>query len=229
MRVDFADNKSINMPGDDDEIDQSGPPKKRMDQMDIQQQQPPMNIPNNMQSAPQQQLPPQDPIMAALQQIPRAQLYDAVAQMKQIVLTDPDRARQMFSQTPMLALVMLNMQTMLGMMKPPALVQPPMVVAPPHVMQMEAPPQHMYNQPPPQQAVPQPVVQPPPVPPPAVVQPAAIQQIIRSLPPQKLQQIISMTPAQIEQLPAQEKHLFLLIQSQMRSLASDVLKMNQPR
>ena len=80
--------------------------------------------------------PPQDPIMAALSQVPRAQLYDAVATMKQIVLTDPDRARQMLSQNPMLAIIMLNMQTMLGMLKPQAAAVAPAPVAPAPVLGM---------------------------------------------------------------------------------------------
>ena len=245
LRVDFADNNKINMPGDDEE---EMPIKKEpTPQQQSKKQQPLLSTPPPfpMDTAAQQQ----DPIMAALSQVPQHLLRDAVAQMKQIVATDPDRARQMLTQNPMLALVMVNMQYLLGMIKqqqehpqPVLVVQqqqatPAASVAaaaapPPHLPQqqafvahsMAAAPSHLPSQLPSQlpapTQVPAPMVQ---QQVPSASQQLQFQQLIRSINPQKLQQIITMTPQQIEQLPPQERQQVIAIQHNMRTLAKDIL------
>jgi len=165
LRVDFADNNKINMPGDnefDDDIMNSnvGPmgavgagmgapnvpmpnigsnpmnapvvagmgapsviPQQQLQPQQMLQQQPPPAL--GMRIAPQQQA---DTILSILQKIPPNQLYDAVSQMKDIVMTDPDKARQIFAQNPTLAIVMLDIQYILGMLKQPFV--PPMIPSP---------------------------------------------------------------------------------------------------
>ena len=99
---------------------------------------------------------------------------------------------------------------------------PPQVVAPSNVppMMAGAPPPNIAAVPPQQAPIPQAAPQAA-----APQQAAAIQNLIRTLSvsqPQQLQKIISMTPAQIENLPANEKQLTIMIQQHMRTLAKDL-------
>lgn len=75
LRVDFADNSRINMPGD------AQPP--------VSSSQPGRPISSGTTQKPTQpesgQIQNQDPIAAALSKIPKSQLYDAIAQMKVFV------------------------------------------------------------------------------------------------------------------------------------------------
>jgi cleavage stimulation factor subunit 2 len=160
LRVDFADNKSINMPGDGDDstiyTSDIAPPVQVKQEKKFQP--PPTNLPppNAAPTLPPPVSEPQppllDPIMAALSQVPRAQLVEAVAQMKQITLSDPDRARQLLSQTPMLAIVMLHIQYMLGMLKQPFMT----------TMEAPPPPQTGMHGPPPTHGLAPPPMGPPP-------------------------------------------------------------------
>ena len=77
LRVDFADNKGINMPG---ESNVTASEKKQM--------------PNETVGL--------EKMKESISQVPKPQLYEAVAQMKQLVLSDPDHARQIFRQNPTL-------------------------------------------------------------------------------------------------------------------------------
>ena len=154
LRVDFADNNKINMPGDSkDEYENVGgggnsssdfsssgdrsfntgggnaPPPTNSN---VGGPTPSVAVPR---LAPQQQA---DAIMQILQKLPRNQLHDAVSQMKHIVMTNPEKARQIFAQNPTLAIVMLDIQFILGMVKQPFT---PMMTGPPNVPH-QAPPFH---------------------------------------------------------------------------------------
>jgi cleavage stimulation factor subunit 2 len=79
LRVDFADNKGINMPGESNVT----ATEKKMS-------------PNETVGL--------EKMKEAISQVPKQQLYEAVAQMKQLVLSDPDQAKQIFRQNPTLGL-----------------------------------------------------------------------------------------------------------------------------
>jgi hypothetical protein len=74
LRVDFADNSRINMPGDAQPPVSSSQPGRPISSGTTQKPSQPQQ--ENIQ--PQNQ----DPIAIALSQIPKSQLYDAIAQMK---------------------------------------------------------------------------------------------------------------------------------------------------
>ena len=154
------------------------------------------------------------------------QMYEIMAQMKQIQATDPAQARTLLIQNPQLTLALFQAQLVLGMVKPPMGGAPvggvpapvaPRAPAPVHVMAAAQQP-HMVSQqasrpraavvppPPPTRGV---AVPPPPAPPAA--QPADQQQAL-------LRQVLSMTPDQIAMLPpdqrAQVEYLRQLAQQQ---------------
>ena len=155
------------------------------------------------------------------------QMYEIMAQMKQIQATDPAQARTLLIQNPQLTLALFQAQLVLGMVKPPAGSAPmggvpapvaPRAPAPVHVMAAAAQQPHVVSQqaarpraaavppPPPARGV---AVPPPPAPPAA--QPADQQQAL-------LRQVLAMTPEQIAMLPpdqrAQVEYLRQLAQQQ---------------
>jgi cleavage stimulation factor subunit 2 len=161
--------------------------------------------------------PPQDndPIRTALQQVPQMQMYDAVSQMKNLVLTNPDRARQVFAQNPTLAIVMLHCQDILGMMN-----QNPEPASAPygHPPPMQQP----YGQAPPQEyGQPQPYGMPAQPPTPEAEQ---LKQILSQITPQQLQAILQLGPQQLEQLDPVQRQQIMFIQQHASNLASSIRK-----
>ncbi|KAG2392695.1 hypothetical protein C9374_011420 [Naegleria lovaniensis] len=172
LRVDFADNNKINMPGEGEApISSSGnigggstitsgpmmtnvgmgmPPRNdpRLGNQMVD-----MN-PSMMMSTPMMTVPSsgsydilqdisQDPVMDALKQIPKQQLYECLLEMKELVQTNPDLARQILAQNPTLAVVILHIQYILEMINQPFV---PMVMQQPNQMVMPSP--QMQMQPP---------------------------------------------------------------------------------
>lgn len=291
LRVDFADNNKINMPGDDFDDDimgmtggsassisgsggggggmsgsggsgGGGGPIGAMPPMMGQNVNTGGANPSGgmMRMASQQQ---SDSIMGILQKIPKSQLYDVVSQMKHIVMTNPEKARQIFAQNPTLAIVMLDIQYILGMVKqpftqqqqqPPQQAQGPLVppqnvpfvpssgnmgampprnmVPPPHGM---VPPSggmvgHPMGMPPnvspPMGMPPRMATSPPPsvysgYPPVASNQPMPgaqqrLQDVLQDVKPEDLQQLLAITPQQLEGLPEDTRQQVLFIQSAFR-------------
>ncbi|KAL9642681.1 hypothetical protein ABK040_009760 [Willaertia magna] len=60
-----------------------------------------------------------DPVMDALNQLPKAQLYECLVEMKELIKTNPEQARRILSQNPTLAIVLLHIQYILGMVNQP--------------------------------------------------------------------------------------------------------------
>jgi cleavage stimulation factor subunit 2 len=290
LRVDFADNNKINMPGDgemdiSDSTDNSGgsnrdnrpatrsnPPNLGGPPMNNARSVSPPNVTPQPRLAPQQQA---DAIMQILQKLPKNQLYDAVSQMKHIVMTNPEKARQIFAQNPTLAIVMLDIQFILGMIKqpftPPPMVQPqPVLNMPMHPQPQPGIPFHHPNMPGPMSGVqlqgvppqpvmnmpmrgppvnmhpgmgmtphpnmpgPMPVVAPPHVmhgaprasppnpyvtnqpPPSANPQQQQLQNMLKTVSQEQLQQLLSLTPQQLENLDDSMRQQVLFIQQQLR-------------
>ncbi|KAL0484375.1 CSTF2 [Acrasis kona] len=230
LRVDYADNNKINMP--EGELD--GPPPSRQPPMPSGPQNPnqgrqdnhrygqvspPVDNYNSMydnnHTQPRGPSPPPvqpvqeiDPIRAALMQVPHTQLYDAISQMKQLVMTNPDRSRQIFSQNPTLSIVMLYIQEILGMVPAPVTNDPPTNFEQPRP---QYPPQsqQMYANPPPS-------YMPPPNQRPAPIMnedSEKLKQMLAGMTPQMLQQILQLGPQQLEGLePAHRSHVLFIQQ-----------------
>jgi len=140
------------------------------------------------------------------------QMYEIMAQMKQIQASDPAQARTLLIQNPQLTLALFQAQLVLGMVKPPtgrlsapaapvivaprapAMVAPVMVAPQPHVVSQQAARRVAVVPPPPPVRV---VTVPPPPAPPAA-QPVDPQQAL-------LRQVLSMTPDQIVMLPPDQR------------------------
>ncbi|KAF0975146.1 hypothetical protein FDP41_005899 [Naegleria fowleri] len=177
LRVDFADNNKINMPGEGEApISSSGnigsnisTPSPMMSNVGmggmamggipprsdprLGNQMVDMN-PSMMMNTPMMTVPSsgsydimqdisQDPVMDALKQIPKQQLYECLLEMKELVQTNPDLARQILAQNPTLAVVILHIQYILEMISQPFV---PMVMQQPNQMVMPSP--QMQMQPP---------------------------------------------------------------------------------
>jgi cleavage stimulation factor subunit 2 len=269
LRVDFADNNKINMP-DDDVRPSAGSgggnrPRESFNEPPSRYDNPRGSPPrgHNFEEPPRHSFnqppsygydntpvppktvspPPQDvdPIRTSLLQVPQLQLYEAVSQMKYLVLTNPDRARQIFAQNPTLAIVMLHIQDILGMMSqqpepqpqphveqpmyapPPQTMgqQPPMQMPPyggPPMMDMNAP--HAYGAPPSQ--APYMMGGGPPVTNPEEAE--KLKQILKNMTPQQLQQILQLTPLQLESLDPNYRQQIMFIQQHAAHLASSLRK-----
>jgi cleavage stimulation factor subunit 2 len=241
LRVDFADNNKINMPDEDGpsrgggnnqprvQRDAYSPPRgHEAPRHTNQPQSQPYSDYNNLPPVQPKSIsppPPQDvdPIRTALMQVPQPQLYEAVSQMKYLVMTNPDRARQIFAQNPTLAIVMLHIQEILGMMPPPEAVQPPIThdqvypaQAPPMQMPGYGPPMMEQQHPPMHQ--PSPYMQVPIQPNPEEAE--KLKSILKNMTPQQLQQILQLTPGQLENLDPSYRQMVMFIQQHAAYLAS---------
>jgi hypothetical protein len=57
-------------------------------------------------------------IIESLEKVPQQLLLDALSQMKNIVITDPDKAKQIFIQFPTLSVVLLHIQYLFKVLQP---------------------------------------------------------------------------------------------------------------
>ena len=120
------------------------------------------------------------------------ELWDIVAQMKEMVDKDVDQARRNLTQNPAMAMAVLRAQVQLGM------VTPHSIAAVMSKAQAQQPPPASPQPPPPQQQQqPQPILNPQ-------------QQAL-------MQQVMQLTQEQIDQLPADQRDQLLMLRQQVMS------------
>jgi len=149
-----------------------------------------------------------DAISRTLQTLPPSQLLDILTQMKGLVMTNPERAVELFHQAPQLAYALFQALLLLNLVDANVLKQ---VIEPAPGAQPAAAPQ-----PPPQPAQPQqsyPSYPPQPVPTPPVQQPyaqppPAAHPLLANMTPEQRQQytaILQLTPDVIATLPPDQR------------------------
>jgi len=236
LRVDEADksNSGGSMPPNNPHQPMGAPPTM-MHQAPVPQQAPPQNPAT---AALTQSL---SGIKSALEGMPKEKLYQVMWEFKQIVTQNPHQARQILSNNPKLSWILLQGQLMLGMISPSVMAQlvPGMQQPAPPQQQQQQQPQPVPQQPmyaaPPQQPAPPPQ-QPPmyaggtaapqqqPAPPPqqppmySTTNAAPAQSQDQMLQQQQLlQQVLSLTPQQIAQLPPHQREQVKQLQEQARA------------
>jgi len=154
-------------------------------------------------------------IAAHVEGLNQVGLYDMVAKMKGVVQQNPDQARQLLLNNPTFAYALLQAQYLLGMINvhtvQKLVTKVAMVPPVPMAGVMGVPPPIIPPQPYPAAAGPFPIkqdqFQPQPIPQPYMAPPPQQQFPDSQLEQQKalLQQVISLTPEQIEALPLEQR------------------------
>jgi cleavage stimulation factor subunit 2 len=98
IRVDFADNNKINST-DGDNIN-----TEELNNVNNNINEKQSKVETNSVQA----------IYEAIQQLPKSQVYEAVAQFKHLVQNDPERAKELLKNNPSLSVAILYMQYLLG-------------------------------------------------------------------------------------------------------------------
>lgn len=176
LRIDYADNKGITGGGFSvtDDVDNLGG--------DRQQQ----GI---------------EAIKDVLGQLPKFQLFECIAQMKQMVSNDPEHAKEILKQNPTLSIVILHALFILGLEKPKFVSQQQQIQQQVFQQQQLLQQQQLQQQ---QQLA---------------MEQQQVQQILRTINPKQLQELLAITPMQLETLPLQMKQQVIMIQQQVGNLA----------
>eukprot|EP00741_Cyanophora_paradoxa_P016165 tig00000042_g15605.t1 len=174
---------------------------------------------------------PLDLIAQQLSNMSSHQMYDIMVQMKGLVVQHQEQMRQILVNTPQLAHALLQMQAMLGMLKPVGAgtlgVQTPAAPVVPAAapVPMAMPPQAVAPGFPAQPFPPQPQPAFPMAPQPApgfapsvpgFAPPAAGPGVAPVMQEQLLQQVLNLTPQQIEMLPPMQRDQVRMLQQQYR-------------
>jgi cleavage stimulation factor subunit 2 len=186
LRVDFADNQSA---GGGDKQDGREPINEDRDR-------------------PIQNRVTIDQMREIIAQIPKNQLYEAVASIKNMILQDPEQAKVILKQNPVLRFALIHGQYILGMEKQlwgqSMQTMQPMYKVPPKDIRSDirSTPyqQQSYN-----------YVQPSP-------QPSPAEQLLRTMNPQQLKELLALTPEQLLTLPEGTRQQVILIQQHAAQL-----------
>lgn len=221
LRVDWSND---NGSGDNAPSNQMAMPPMNGQPPEVAQPQPSSNLgplPPGIDLPPNLTCP--DAISRTLNTLPVPQLLDILSQMKGLVMTDPAKATELLRQAPQLAYAIFQSLLLLDLVNPsmlgPLVETAPAAAAPP----VQAPPQPQ----------PTPVARPPtsyPMPPgyPPQAAPTPPQPQAWAQPPPQAQppamgndamyaQIMALQPAQIAQLPPDQRNKILHIQQMLRS------------
>lgn len=144
-----------------------------------------------------------------ISRIPKLQLYEAISSMKNLLLSDPEQAKLILKQNPVLRFAIVHAQYCLGMEKTlfgerQNIYKPPIRGAP---FQQNPSPYGMPQQFQPVQQYPQ-----------ATQQNQALSQLMKTISPQQLKEILAITPEQLKTLPEQTQQQVLMIQTSVAQL-----------
>jgi len=171
-----------------------------------------------------------DAISQTLATIPPEQLLDIMSHMKSLVTTSPDQARTLLNGNPQLAYALFQAMVLMKVVNPDILQRMLSTSAPQQQMPSNPPPQQ-YNYPPQQHQAPPPqnyYQQQQQQQPPQQFAPQPVQQQQQQAPPQQqsqaqqaalLQQVMSMTQAQIDALGPEQRNAIMALRAQLGQYA----------